>query len=138
MCISVGTICTKMFVFVPRTSDSVGPENTHHSGCRYHCTADPLFDWFEFDQTSKVPLHIQRLAIEQLGRQVGNSLEYLFLFQSCFCDHNLYLFFSLSTKNNFKLSFGGKMGKNENNNYFRYSDLQTILLNFFKFRFTKN
>ena len=54
MCISVGTICTKMFVFVPRTSDSVGPENTHHSGCRYHCMADPLFDWFEFDQTSKV------------------------------------------------------------------------------------
>ena len=28
------------------------PENTDHMG-KYHCTADILFDWFGFDQTSK-------------------------------------------------------------------------------------
>ena len=28
------------------------PENTYHRG-KYHCTADLLFDWFVFDQTSK-------------------------------------------------------------------------------------
>ena len=27
------------------------PENTHHRG-KYHCTADLLFEWFGFDQTS--------------------------------------------------------------------------------------
>ena len=27
-------------------------ENAHHRG-KFHCTADLLFDWFGFDQTSK-------------------------------------------------------------------------------------
>ena len=31
-------------------------ENTHHRG-KYHCTADHLFDWLGFDQTSKVVVH---------------------------------------------------------------------------------
>ena len=30
----------------------VEPENNHHRG-EYHCMADPLFNWFGFDQTSK-------------------------------------------------------------------------------------
>ena len=31
-------------------------EKTHHRG-KYHCTADRLFDWFGFDQTSKTVIH---------------------------------------------------------------------------------
>ena len=30
----------------------IDAENTHHRG-KYHCTADLLFDWFGFIQTSK-------------------------------------------------------------------------------------
>ena len=32
------------------------PENTHKRG-KYHCTADLLFDWFGFNQTSKTVVH---------------------------------------------------------------------------------
>ena len=28
------------------------PENTHYRE-KYHCTSDPLFDWYRFDQTRK-------------------------------------------------------------------------------------
>ena len=31
-------------------------ENAHHRG-EYHCTADLLFEWFRFDQTSKTGVH---------------------------------------------------------------------------------
>ena len=48
-------------------------ENTHHRG-KYHCTIDPLFDSFGFDQTSKKCLCNISKADESKQKRIYNFM----------------------------------------------------------------
>ena len=51
------------------------PENTHHRGEK-HCTADLLFDWFEFDHTSIIVVHSNAKQVDtnKLNRRAAVQL----------------------------------------------------------------